>query len=252
LRSIRRQTWTDFECLCVDDGSSDAGPDIIRAHAREDPRLRLLRSPARGIVAALNWGLHQARAALAARMDADDLMHPERLARQHAAMAADPGISVLGTCVRVFPQTQITDGFRAYVDWQNSCVTEPAIAADIFLESPLAHPSVMLRRERIIGAGGYRDGAFPEDYELWLRLHRSGHRLAKLKQPLLDWRDEPGRLSRRDPRYARSPTGALLCGKPWRPRVRRPRALTHGLPQGQRLPARWLRRCGRQQCLDTL
>jgi hypothetical protein len=124
--------------------------------------------------------------------------------------------------------------------------------ACIFLESPLAHPSVMLRRERIIGAGGYRDGAFPEDYELWLRLHRSGHRLAKLKQPLLDWRDEPGRLSRRDPRYARSPTGALLCGKPWRPRVRRPRALTHGLPQGQRLPARRLRRCGQQQCLDTL
>jgi hypothetical protein len=61
----------------------------------------------------------------------------------------------------------------------------------------------MMRRDRIADAGGYRDGAFPEDYDLWLRLVHGGQRLAKLPQVLLHWRDRPGRLSRTDPRYSR-------------------------------------------------
>ena len=204
LSSIRRQTRRDFECLCIDDGSGDEGPALVSEQARLDPRIRLLRSPETGLVAALNFGLRQARAPLAARMDADDLMHPQRLARQYAAMTADSGISVLGCRVRAFPEQHLTDGFRAYVNWQNACVTEAAIAAEFYLESPLAHPSVMLRRETIIAAGGYRDGNFPEDYELWLRLHQAGHRIAKVAQTLLYWRDHPQRLSRQDPRCARA------------------------------------------------
>jgi hypothetical protein len=203
LDSIRGQTWTDFEVLCIDDGSQDDSAALAAARARTDPRIRLLRTPAPGLVAALNAGLRQARAPLVARMDADDLMHPRRLELQQAAMTADTGLTVLGSRVQAFPEHAITDGFRAYVDWQNACIAEAAIAADIYLEAPLAHPSVMVRPERIIAAGGYRDGPFPEDYELWLRLHRLGHRIGKLPQPLLQWRDQPGRLSRVDPRYAR-------------------------------------------------
>ncbi len=203
LDSIRRQSFTAFECLCLDDGSDDDGAAIVTAQAQLDPRIRLLHAPQRGIVAALNFGLRQARAPLVARMDADDLMRPKRLALQHAALTAEPDLTVLGSRVRAFPEASLTDGFRAYIEWLNACITEPAIAADIYLEAPLAHPSVMLRRDRVMAAGGYRDGPLPEDYDLWLRLHRQGHRLAKLPQTLLDWRDHPTRLSRRDPRYAR-------------------------------------------------
>ena len=203
LASIRVQTWTDFEVLCIDDGSRDGGDAIAATHASEDPRFRLLRAPASGLVAALNFGLRQARAPLVARMDGDDLMHPRRLELQQAAMTADTDLTVLGSRVRAFPAAALSDGFRAYVDWQNTCVTEQDIAADLYLEAPLAHPSVMYRPERIIAAGGYRDGPFPEDYELWLRLHRLGHRMGKLPRPLLRWRDHPGRLTRLDPRYAR-------------------------------------------------
>jgi hypothetical protein len=130
-------------------------------------------------------------------------MHPRRLELQHAAMTADPALSVLGSRVLAFASTGLSDGFRAYVDWQNACVAEAEIAADIYLESPLAHPSVMYRAGHIRAAGGYRDGRFPEDYELWLRLHRQGMRIGKLPQPLLRWRDHPGRLSRVNPRYER-------------------------------------------------
>jgi hypothetical protein len=97
----------------------------------------------------------------------------------------------------------VSDGFRRYVDWQNRCNDPDRIADEIYIESPFAHPSVMYRKAAVIGTGGYRDGPFPEDYELWLRLHRGGHRLAKLPEFLMEWREHPGRASRTDSRYSR-------------------------------------------------
>jgi hypothetical protein len=73
----------------------------------------------------------------------------------------------------------------------------------VFVESPITHPSAMFRRSAVVSAGGYRDGDFPEDYELWLRLTEHGRRLAKIDRCLLYWRQHEGSLSRRDPRYSR-------------------------------------------------
>jgi glycosyltransferase involved in cell wall biosynthesis len=106
LASISAQTWRDFEILCVDDGSTDGGASAIACQAEREPRIRLLRSPGHGLVAALNFGLHQARAPLIARMDADDLMHPRRLALQRTAMLADAGLTVLGSRVTAFPEAR--------------------------------------------------------------------------------------------------------------------------------------------------
>ncbi|ESQ13651.1 MAG: hypothetical protein N838_01070 [Thiohalocapsa sp. PB-PSB1] len=203
LESIRAQTHADYELLCLDDGSNDGSTELVAQQAAQDPRMRLLSAPTRGLVAALNHGLAQARAPLVARMDADDLMHPRRLELQFRAMQRDPEIAVLASRVKAFPESALSDGFRAYIDWQNACITADAIANDLYLEAPLAHPSTMLRRDLIIAAGGYLDGDFPEDYELWLRLHHIGHRITKLPQCLLNWQDHQDRLSRQDPRYAR-------------------------------------------------
>ena len=93
-------------------------------------------------------------------------------------------------------------GYAAYVDWTNSLLEPEAIALNRFVESPLAHPSVMFRRELVDRFGGYRQGAFPEDYELWLRWLDAGVRMAKLPEVLLTWSDPPGRLSRTDGRYS--------------------------------------------------
>ena len=72
-----------------------------------------------------------------------------------------------------------------------------------FVESPLVHPSVVLRTEALRALGGWRDGPFPEDYELWLRAIDAGRRFARLPEVLLRWRDTPSRLTRSDPRYGR-------------------------------------------------
>lgn len=203
LASIRAQSLADFEALCIDDHSSDGGAARVAELQRRDPRFRLLAARGRGLVAALNQGLAQARAPLVARMDADDRMHPERLALQAQTMARDTALTVLGSRVEVFAERAISDGMRRYIDWQNRCITARTLADELYWESPLAHPSVMLRRGRVLAAGGYRDGAFPEDYELWLRLAAAGHRFGKRPEVLLQWRDGDRRASRTDPRYAR-------------------------------------------------
>lgn len=204
LASIQGQTLADFEVLALDDGSEDESAVIVAQAAQRDPRLRLVQPGRVGLVAALNLGIAHARSALIARMDADDRMHPERLAAQLAFLAEQPAITLVAAQVELFPAEQIRAGYQEYVRWQNQCLTPAAIAANIYVESPVAHPSVMVRRSALERLGGYHAGPFPEDYELWLRMHQAGMLMAKLPRILHFWRERPDRTSRVDPRYARA------------------------------------------------
>ncbi len=203
LDSIAVQTFTAYELLAIDDHSSDLSASLVRQRATSDPRIRVISNPGKGLVAALNFGLEQARHPFIARMDADDRMLPQRLEMQRANLTDHPELSVLGTQVRLFPEEAITAGAREYLRWQNLCVTPQQIATNIYMEAPLAHPSVMLRRADVLAIGGYREGPFPEDYDLWFRVHHSGGLMAKVPHILLHWRERPDRTSRTDPRYSR-------------------------------------------------
>src|SRR5258708_8754068 len=203
LRSLTAKTLEDHEVVAVDDGSRDGSADIREAYARTDRRLRVVRTEARGLVAALNTALAEARAPFVARMDADDLAHRERLARQAERLSADTGVDVLGCRVTLLGERGVRNrGMHTYVDWLNALLDHEAISRVLFVESPLAHPSVMMRTAARLALGGYRAVDGPEDYDLWLRAHAAGLRFAKLAKTLLFWRDGAGRLSRTDPRYA--------------------------------------------------
>lgn len=202
LDSLAAQTLTAWECLIVDDGSQDASPAIAAAYAARDVRFRLLHAGG-GIVDALNRGLAAARAPLIARMDADDLALPDRLARQAALLDADPHLTIAACLVEAFPAASVTDGMQRYIAWLNELIEPAAIRDALFVESPIAHPSAMLRRAALAAAGGYHAVDGPEDYDLWLRLLLDGGRAAKVPAVLLRWRESPGRLSRVDPRYHR-------------------------------------------------
>lgn len=203
LASLAAQTLTDYELVAVDDGSQDASGRILAAAARHDARVRVVRAERRGLVAALNAGLALARAELVARMDADDLALPPRLALQAATLGADASLCVLGSRVLLLGEPgRPNPGMRAYLAWQNGLVDHASITRDLLVESPLVHPSVMLRTAALRELGGYRESGGPEDYDLWLRGHAAGWRFAKRPEMLLLWRDAPGRLTRVDPRYA--------------------------------------------------
>jgi len=110
---------------------------------------------------------------------------------------------VVSCLVECFPAAGLGAGMRRYQDWLNGLRTPDAIRNALFVESPIAHPSAMIRRAALSAVGGYRDTGGPEDYDLWLRLLLAGHRAAKVPEVLLSWRDTPRRLSRVDPRYHR-------------------------------------------------
>ncbi|RCK78200.1 MAG: Glycosyl transferase, group 2 family protein [Candidatus Ozemobacter sibiricus] len=235
LASLVAQTDPDFEVVVVDDGSCDDTPALLAAWAARDPRFRVFRRPATGLVAALQFGLAQARGRFIARLDADDRARPRRLEAQRALLASRPDLGLVSCLVAYHPPPgppadSPTDspsnpgppaadppdrlerpsaaglargtppgvGFARYVDWMNSLLTPDDIERERFVESPLAHPSVMFRRALIERYGGYRPGPFPEDYELWLRWLDAGVRMAKVPEVLLDWYDRPARLSRTD------------------------------------------------------
>ena len=199
--SIRAQTFRDWELIVVDDGSTDGTGEWLDSIARTEPRLRVLRRPHAGIVAALNAGLAAARGEFIARMDADDVSHPERLDEQSALFARRPELGLAGTLVEFGGCRERAAGYALHVDWLNRLVEPGEIALNRFVESPFAHPSVMFRRGLVEQWGGYREGGFPEDYELWLRWLDAGVETAKAPRVLLTWNDPPGRLSRNDPRY---------------------------------------------------
>jgi len=201
IESILAQTLTDFEVIAVNDFSNDDSLRVLKGHG--DDRIKIIDNQQRGLVSALNTGLGCCRAPLIARMDADDIMYPHRLVKQYQYMREHHDVVLLATRARKFPEATIRNGYREYMRWQNSVLSAEDIHNQIYIESPFAHPSVMFRRDSVIAAGAYRHGAFPEDYELWLRLLHLGHRMEKLAEVLIDWRESENRLSRVSENYSR-------------------------------------------------
>jgi hypothetical protein len=156
----------------------------------------------RGVVAALQLAASRAAAPLLARMDADDVAHPTRIERQVGLLAARADVCACGTQVRYIPRSRVRDGARRYERWLNSIIEPALVERDLFVECPIAHPTLLVRRGAFEVAGGYQDVEWAEDYDLVLRLFRSGCRLANVPSILLDWREGESRLSRTDARYS--------------------------------------------------
>jgi len=201
LDSLLAQTFRDWELLAVDDRSDDGSVGIVAGHARRDPRVRLLENagPA-GIVGALQTAVNAVSAGWLARMDADDRCHPDRLARQWTR-TGDADVITTGVALL----DPLGEGMVRYVKWVNSLRSHGDIANARFIENPVIHPAVLMRRSVLRAAGGYRDVPWAEDHDLWLRMLQHGARFAKVPDCLLEWRDSPGRLTRSDERYGKGP-----------------------------------------------
>jgi glycosyltransferase involved in cell wall biosynthesis len=202
LRSLQRQTFADFEVIAVDDGSTDATPSILDSFAAADPRIRPIRHDHRGLIATLNSGLDECRGQFVARIDADDLAHPRRLELQIKAFLDNPELDVVSSLVSHFPRAAVGMGFRIYEQWLNSLIHHEEILRERFIESPIPHPSVLIRREVLESVDGYRDMQWPEDYDLWLRLAHCEKRFAKVPRVLCLWRQHESRLTKTDRRYS--------------------------------------------------
>ncbi|HWH05869.1 MAG TPA: glycosyltransferase, partial [Gaiellaceae bacterium] len=201
LQSLVEQSFEDFEVIVVDDGSTDATAEIAQAFVAADRRFRLLRQEPRGVVAAAERARAAARGAYIACMDGDDRARPQRLQLQLEALEREELVAC-GVSVSYFSDDVVRDGLRRYERWLNSLSTPEAAARDVFVESPIANPTLLARRTALEAVGGYRTTPWPEDYDLILRLWAAGGRFRNLEPVLHDWRDHPERLSRTSERYS--------------------------------------------------
>ncbi|MGV3720760.1 MAG: glycosyltransferase [Actinomycetota bacterium] len=201
LTSIACQTVEDWEAVVVDDGSADETPTLLAEWTRRDRRFRVVRNEAGlGLVESLNRAASLASAPVLARMDADDVSLPTRFERQLARLE-DGDVAAVGCGVRYFPEALVAGGALRYEAWLNSLVTPEEHERDIFVECPLAHPTLMLRAEAFRSVGGYQANGWAEDYDLLLRLWERRFGMAKAPEVLLHWREGAGRTSRTHPDY---------------------------------------------------
>ncbi|MCA9315101.1 MAG: glycosyltransferase [Planctomycetes bacterium] len=246
LDSLAAQTLDDHEVVVHDDGSRDGTAEILARRAAADPRVRVQRGEPAGIVQALQEAASRATAPLLARMDADDVAHPERLERLVALLDRRPDVDLVGSRMRYVPRPRRADGLWRYERWLDACLEHAPIVRARYVECPLPHPTWALRRALFDALGGYREGPFAEDYDFFLRAAQNGARFAKLPQVLMLQRDRPGRLSRTDPRCSLAAFRALkarhvtadpqLAGRP---------LVVEGTPKAARRWVRALREAGR-------
>lgn len=176
VESILAQSFSDFELVVRDDGSTDDTRERLRIWARRDSRIRLFEGEQLGLAGSSNWIVQQARAPLIARMDGDDLARSDRLERQLAVLRGDPGILLVGSLSNSIDAQGRR--VRAMDRWR--------IARRSWF-APFPHTSIMFRRDAFNAVGGYRKLAYCEDWDFFLRLVNTG-RIAVVADALVSHR----------------------------------------------------------------
>lgn len=190
IESVLNQTWRDFEFIIVDDGSIDETSRIIRRYAAQDPRIVQLSKPNTGLADSLNTGIARARGVWIARLDADDLCLPERLALQWRAASANPKLVFVGSGLVLIDEYGRRFAVHRYPTSHQKSVAHLSTARKF-----PAHSSAFYRADAFWAVGGYRTRIKrSEDRDLWLRLSQIGQ-FKSLRQPLVAIRKHAGQIS---------------------------------------------------------
>lgn len=187
IESILNQTFTDFEFIIINDGSTDGSLQIAESYARGDRRILLITRDNRGLQATLNEGLDIASGRYVIRMDADDISLPERFAQQYRFMEENPKVIVAGTCLKLFGEGM--DGI-----WTPPAQDSLIRASHLFF-SCIYHPTSVLRLDSLNSRGLRYDLSYAhgEDYDFWIRVADHGQ-LANINQVLLHYRRHPNTI----------------------------------------------------------
>lgn len=202
ILSISSQSFTDFECILINNNSTDDSNEIARKFVQSDRRFKLISEKEQGVMFASNAGWNESCGLYIARMDADDWSHPDRLKLQNEFLDLNPDYGAIASLAKHISHSEFTGGMERFVEWSNSVTTYKEISDNRFIELPIVNPTAMWRRETAQEHGMYLLGSFPEDYEMWLRWLDKGVKICKLNKVLLHWYDSDNRLTRTDSIYS--------------------------------------------------
>jgi len=182
VESIMNQLYTNLEIIVINDCSTDGTKEILKSLEKIDSRIIYLENEVNlKLIKTLNKGLEVAKGKYIVRMDADDISHADRILKQVNYMENNPDIGVLGTNALFFGDNYKSHLTKKYED-------NKIIQAQLFVESPFIHPSIMVKRELLIEVGGYSEKYDQvEDYGLWVELSKITQ-FANLRDALLDYR----------------------------------------------------------------
>lgn len=238
IQSILNQTESDWELIAVNDFATDQSVQIIRRFAERDSRIKVLENTREGIVPALQLALKHSSGQLITRMDADDLMQPNKLKLMKTVLQQNGPGSVITCLVKYFShEGPVGGGYLRYAEWLNNLTLKSHNFTEVYRECVIPSPAWMCFRSDLLAADAFHPEVYPEDYDLCFRFYRQKLKVIGLPQILHHWRDYPHRTSRTDARYANPRFFALKV--PWFNRLdrdsSRPLVLWGAGPTGKEL-----------------
>jgi glycosyltransferase involved in cell wall biosynthesis len=202
LDSILKQSYTSWELLVVDDGSTDESFKILKSYSDNDNRITIFKNNGSGIIDALRLAYSNSSGEMITRMDSDDIMSEDKLEVLGANLLSNGKGNIAVGLVKYFSENGVGDGFKRYEEWLNSLTISGNNFNEIYKECVVPSPCWMLYREDLEKCGAFRPNRYPEDYDLTFRFYINGLNPIPCNKVLHYWRDYPTRTSRTDANYA--------------------------------------------------
>lgn len=202
LDSIVKQTYVNWEVICVNDHSIDSSLGIANKFALSNPKIKVVNNKGNGLIDALKTAYNLSTGNLITRMDSDDIM----LSNKISSMAEDllnfgAGHIALGM-VKYFSEKELGNGYKNYETWLNSLTSKGLNFNEIYKECVIPSPCWMVHREDLEKVNNFESEIYPEDYDLAFRFYQIGLKCIKSNKVLHMWRDYPNRTSRTNSNYA--------------------------------------------------
>lgn len=202
LDSIINQSLEDWECIVINDHSTDNTHDVLTSYATLDPRIKFYQNKGKGIIRALQLAYAKSMGSYITRMDSDDVMLPNKLEvlwgnlQEHGQ-----GYLSVGK-VQYFSEETLGEGYKKYEEWLNQLTQEKDNFRQIYKECVIPSPSWMIHRLDFEQCGGFSADVYPEDYDLCFRFYQEKLKICSSPEVLHKWRDYPSRSSRTDEHYS--------------------------------------------------
>lgn len=212
LDSIISQTYTNWELICIDDGSTDQSRELIHKYSMNDSRVHLELNASSGIIPALQQALRHASGAFVTRMDADDIMPIERLQQMVEALNSSPQKTVITGKVKYISNQEVSPGYLKYQEWINDRVDNNDFYQHIYRECVVASPNWMVRKEEMRVDKIFEQLSYPEDYDMTFHWFKNGYQIKGIQETTLHWREHPERTSRNSSVYDQASFFQLKLG----------------------------------------
>ena len=204
LDSILNQSYTNWELLIVDDGSSDSSYDLVSTYSKSEKRIKLLKNQGNGIIDALKLAFKHSEGQYITRMDSDDIMHSDKLKIMLDLLLKNGKQHVALGLVKYFGSEGISNGYARYESWLNDLTKVGRNYSEIYKECVIPSPCWMIHRDDLIKCDAFNPNRYPEDYDLTFRFYKHQINCIPSNQIIHQWRDYSTRTSRTHEHYAQN------------------------------------------------